>query len=129
MNGILLSWTSPTHLVMGSLLHPMTPMSDLPLIPILMNLGIIPKGQSKLSIFWMTLPPTIDPFFNHHGQSTCYQVNQHVVNNDTQILNAQALFWLGQCRCCPENHGTVYPMGSLHSQYLPMRKLLKSRNP
>ena len=40
MNGILLSWTSPTHLVMGSLLGPMTPMRD----------------QSKLSVFCITHP-------------------------------------------------------------------------
>ena len=36
--------------------YPMTPMSDLPLTLILMNLGITPKGQSKLSAFWMTHP-------------------------------------------------------------------------
>ena len=32
MNGILLSWTIPTHLVMGSLLGPMSLMRDMPLI-------------------------------------------------------------------------------------------------
>ena len=32
MNGILLSWTIPTHLVIGSLLGLMTLMRDLPLI-------------------------------------------------------------------------------------------------
>ena len=57
MNGILLSWTIPTHLVMGSLHGPMTLMRDLPLIPTLMSLGITPKGQSKLSVFLMTLHP------------------------------------------------------------------------
>ena len=56
MNGILLSWTIPTHLVMGRLFGPMTLMRDLPLILILMNLGITPKGQSKLSVSWMTHP-------------------------------------------------------------------------
>ena len=45
------------HLVMGSLLGPMTLMRDMPLIPILMNLVIIPKGQFKLSASWMTLHP------------------------------------------------------------------------
>ena len=45
MNGILLSWTIPTHLVMGSLHGPMTLMRDLPLITTLMSLGITPKGQ------------------------------------------------------------------------------------
>ena len=44
MNGILQSWTTPTHLVMGSLLGPMTPMRDLSLILTLMSLGITPKG-------------------------------------------------------------------------------------
>ena len=57
MNGILLSWAIPTHLVMGSLLGPMTLMRDLPLIPTLMSLGITPKGQYKLLAFWMTLHP------------------------------------------------------------------------
>ena len=49
--GILLSWTIPTHLVMGSLHGPMTLMRGLPLILTLMSLGITPKGQYKLSIF------------------------------------------------------------------------------
>ena len=57
MNGILLSWAIPTHLVMGSFLGPMTQMRDLPLIPTLMSLGITPKGQYKLLAFWMTLHP------------------------------------------------------------------------
>ena len=57
MNVILLSWTIPTHLVMRSLLGPMTLMRDLPLILTLMSLGITPKGQYKLSVFRMTLHP------------------------------------------------------------------------
>ena len=57
MNGIPLSWTIPTHLVMGSLHGPMTLVRDLPLILMLMSLGITPKGQYKLSVFWMTLHP------------------------------------------------------------------------
>ena len=48
MNGILLSWTIHTHLVMGSLLGLMTLMRDLPLILTLMSLGITPRGQYKL---------------------------------------------------------------------------------
>ena len=56
-NGILQSWTIPTHLVMGSLHGPMTLMRDLPLIPTLMSLVIAPKGQYRLSAFWMTLHP------------------------------------------------------------------------
>ena len=54
MNGTPQSWTIPTHLVMGSLLGPMTLMRDLPLIKTLMSLGITPKGQYKLTVFWMT---------------------------------------------------------------------------
>ena len=57
MNGILQSWTIPTHLVMGSLLGLMTLMRDLPLILTLMSLGVTPKGQYKLSISWMTHHP------------------------------------------------------------------------
>ena len=57
MNGIPQSWTIPTHLVMGSLLGPVTLMRDLPLILTLMSLGITPKEQYKLSVFWMTLHP------------------------------------------------------------------------
>ena len=57
MNGILQSWTILTHLVMASLLGPMTLMRDLPLILTLMSLGITHKGQYKLSVFWMTLHP------------------------------------------------------------------------
>ena len=55
--GILLSWTIPTHLVMGSLHGPMTLMRGLLLIPTLMSLVITPKGQYRLSTFWMTLHP------------------------------------------------------------------------
>ena len=55
--GIPQSWTIPTHLVIESLLGPMTLMRDLPLILTLMNLGITPKGQYKLSVFWMTHHP------------------------------------------------------------------------
>ena len=41
----------------GELLGPMTLMRDMPLILTLMSLGITPKGQFKLSVFWMTLHP------------------------------------------------------------------------
>ena len=51
------SWTIPTHLVIGSLHGPMPLMRDLPLILSLMSLGITPKGQYQLSVFWMTLQP------------------------------------------------------------------------
>ena len=54
---ILLSWTIPTHLVMGSLHGPMTLIRDLPLILTLMSLVITPKGINRFSVFWMTLHP------------------------------------------------------------------------
>ena len=57
MNGILQSCTILTHLVMGSLLGPMTLMRDLPLILTLMSLGITCKAQYNLSVFWMTHHP------------------------------------------------------------------------
>ena len=57
MNGILQSWTIPTHLMMGSLHGPMTLMRGLPLIPTLMSLVTTPKGQYRLSAIWMTLHP------------------------------------------------------------------------
>ena len=56
MNGILQSRTFLTHLRMGSLLGPMTPLRGLPLTLTLMNLRITPIGQSKLLIYWMTHP-------------------------------------------------------------------------
>ena len=46
-----------THLVMGSLLGPMTLIRDLPLILTLMSLGITPTVKYKLSLLWMTLHP------------------------------------------------------------------------
>ena len=47
----VLDFTHPS-----SLLGPLTLMTDLPLTLVVMNLGIIPIGQSKLSVFWMTQP-------------------------------------------------------------------------
>ena len=54
---IPLSRTLHIHLVMGSLHGPMTLMRDLHLNPTLMSLGIAPKEQYRLSVFWMTLHP------------------------------------------------------------------------
>ena len=56
MNGILLSWTLVTHLLMESLLVPMTPLRGLLLTLALTNLWITHIEQSKLSISWMTHP-------------------------------------------------------------------------
>ena len=49
MNEILQSWTMLTHLVMGSLLGPMTLMRDLPLILTLMSLVMRLSGVGLLS--------------------------------------------------------------------------------
>ena len=46
-NRILQSWTIHTHLVMGSLLGPMTLMKDLALILTLMSLRLHPKGHTN----------------------------------------------------------------------------------
>ena len=43
----VLDYTTPTQLVMGSLLGPMTLMRDLPLILTLISLGITPKGNTN----------------------------------------------------------------------------------
>ena len=51
MNGILQSWTFLTHLVMGSLLGPMTPWRGLLLTLTLMNFGITPIGQPNSQYF------------------------------------------------------------------------------
>ena len=51
---------------------PMTLMRDLPLILTLMSLGTTPKGQYKLSVFWMTLHP-LYPMSYPHDQPTCFQ--------------------------------------------------------
>ena len=65
-----------------------------------------------------------------------FMTNQHVFRTYNMMsvmrpltMKIQALFWLGQCGYCSENHGTVYPMGSLLTQYFPYEKHLKSRNP
>ena len=50
----VLDYTHPSVMI-RSLLGPMTLIRDLPLILTLMSLGITPKGQYRLSVFWMTL--------------------------------------------------------------------------
>ena len=49
-------WTGPIYLP-GHIYKLITLMRDLPLILTLMSLGITPKGQYKLSVFWMTVHP------------------------------------------------------------------------
>ena len=49
-----------------------------------------------------------------------FRANQHDVSPETpDFEKIQTLLWLGQCGYCSENHGIVYPMGSLHTQYIP----------
>ena len=73
---------TPTHLVMGSLLGPMTLMRDFPLILTLMTLWITPKGEYKLSVFWMTLTPCSTLMTNQHVFRT-YQL----IENDAKSLS------------------------------------------
>ena len=56
MNGILLSRIMPTPSGDGEPPWSSDLMRDLPLILFLMNLGIIPNGESNLSALWMTHP-------------------------------------------------------------------------
>ena len=71
MDWILQSWTIHTQKVMGSLHGPMTLMRGLPLIPTLMSLLITPKGQSRPSVFWMTLHP-LWPHVLHSWPTSMY---------------------------------------------------------
>ena len=57
MNGILQSWTILTHLVMGSITGPMTSDERFAFDPNFDEFEITPKGQYKLSVFWMTHHP------------------------------------------------------------------------
>ena len=50
------------------------------------------------------------------------KTNQHAINNDIPDYEKFMSFLLGQCGYCPENHGTVYLMESLHAQYIPYEK-------
>ena len=82
MNGIHLSWATLTHLVMGSLLGPMTLMRDMPLIPILMNLGITPEGQFQLSASSMTLSSTLTPCSTYIANQHDFRTYQHAVKHE-----------------------------------------------
>ena len=56
--------------------------------------------------------------------------NQHVVNNDTpDHENFRPYFGWVNVDTVQKTMGTVHPMGSLHTQYIPYEKHLKSRNP
>ena len=66
-----------------------------------------------------TLTPCSTLMTNQH----VFRTYKHDVSPET--LKIQALFWLSQCGYCSENHGTVYPMGSLLTQYFPYEKALK----
>ena len=43
---------------------------------------------------------------------------QRAVNREVPDYE-KFLFWLGKCGHCSENYGTVYPMGSLLTKYIP----------
>ena len=48
-----------------------------------------------------------------------FRTNQHDVSPETPDYENSGLIWLGQWGYSSENHGTVYPTGSLHTQYIP----------
>ena len=83
------------------------------------------RGIQTLSILddsSSTLTPCFTLMTNNH----VFRANQHDVSPGTPDYEQfRPSFWLGQCRYCSENHGTVYPMGSLHTQYIPYEKALR----
>ena len=55
-----------------------------------------------------------------------FMTYQHDVSHESPDYEKfQALYRVGQCGQCSENHGTIYPMGSLCTQYFPYEKALK----
>ena len=130
MNGILLSWTIPIRLVMGSLFGPMTLVRYLLLILILMNLGITPKGQSiSLSILDDSSLP-LTPCLTIRANQHVIWSNQHVVNNDIPDYEKFRPYsgWV--------NVDTVQKTMEQSTQWgvsipstFPMKKHCKSRNP
>ena len=130
MNGILLSWTIHTHLVMGSLLGPMILMRDLPLILTLMSLGIAPKRPIQtLSILddsSSTLTPCPTFMANQHE----FRTYQHDVTHEAPDYEKFRPYfgWI--------NVDTVQKTMEQSTQWgvslpntFPMKKHLKSRNP
>ena len=129
MNGILHSWTFLIHLVMGSLLGPMTSLKGLLLTVTLKNLGIRPIGQFKLSIHWMTQLQQMTPFPTIRSNQHAFRTDKHVVNNDTpDYENLRPYFgWV--------NDDTVQKTIELSTQWgvlipntFPMKRHLKPRN-
>ena len=68
------------------------------------------------------------PWSNDPDERFAFDPNFDEFGDYTQRA-IQTLSILGQCGYCSENHGTVYPMGSLLTKYIPYEKHLKSRNP
>ena len=129
MNGILQSWTTPTHLVMGSLLGPMTLMRDLPLIRTVMSLGIAHKGQYKLSLVVdssSTLTPCSTLMTNQHH----FRTYKHDVSPETPDYEKfRPYFGWVNVDTVQKTMGQSTQFGSLLTQYIPYEKHLKSRNP
>ena len=78
---ILLSWTIPNHLVMGSLHGPMSLMRELPLILTLMSLGLHPKGIQTLSILDDS-SPTLTPCPTFMANQHDFRTYQYAVNHE-----------------------------------------------
>ena len=124
MNGILLSWTIPTHLVMGSLHGPMT------LILTLMSLGITPKGQYKTLSILDDSSSTLAPCPTFMANQHAFRTYQHDVTPEAPDNDK---FWpyFGWV-----NVDTVQKTMEPSTQWgvslpntFPMKKHLKSRNP
>ena len=73
-----------------------------------------------------TLTPCSTLMTNQH----VFRTYQHDVSPETpDYENFRLYFGLVNVDTVQKLHGTVYPMGSLHTQYFPYEKYLKSRNP
>ena len=108
----------------------MTLMRDLPLILILVNMGITPKRQSKLSEFWMTHPshwPLVQPLGLTNMLLGLMNMLSTMIpltmKSSGHILVGLMLILFRKSWNTPPNGESPYP---IHS---PMTKHLKSRNP
>ena len=129
MNGILQSWTIPTHLVMGSLLGPITLMRDLPLTLTLMNLGSPKKAIQTLSILddsSSTLTPCSTLMANQH----VFRTNQHDVSPETpDNKNFRAYFHSVNVDTVQKPMEQSTKGGVSIPNTFPMKMHLKSTNP
>ena len=71
----------------------------------------------------MCLTPSPTFVVNQHE----FRTYQHAVKHEAPDYEKFRPYyvWLGQCGYCSEIYGTVYPMVSLLTQYIPYEKALK----